>query len=147
MSTDDKTILLASDNISTQILIQDAIKHASLDHVYINVFVVQNRHEAIHYLKNKVSDDQHKDYALPIVILIDVNITILSDLELLTWIKQHSELKHIPVVVMSNSEDKNQVMQVMNLGANSYFHKSSSISNLIYLVKALVPWLLRDYDI
>ncbi|MDF5729369.1 MAG: response regulator [Rhizonema sp. PD38] len=107
----------------------------------------KDKHEAIHYLKNKVSDNQHKDSALPIVILIDINIPVLFGLELLAWIKRHSELKHIPVVVMSNSEDKNQVMQVMNLGASSYFHKSSSISNLIYLVKALVPWLLRDYDI
>ncbi|WP_191762400.1 response regulator [Komarekiella delphini-convector] len=76
---------------------------------------------------------------LPVVILIDLNLTVLSDFELLKWIKQHPLLIHIPVVIMNNSEDKDQVLEAMNLGANSYFVKSRSLNSLVYLVKAFLP--------
>ncbi|MBD2247762.1 response regulator [Nostoc sp. FACHB-888] len=145
MNSYNYTILLASNEPITQILIKDVIEQASLDHVFVNVFIVKSPVEAVDYLESKVSSVDNLDSCLPLVILSDFNISVLSSLELLTWVKQHPLLNQIPVVVISDLEDKNQAIEAMHLGASSYFVKSEPIENLIYLIKALLPWLLLDY--
>ncbi|MCC5661598.1 response regulator [Nostoc sp. XA010] len=145
MSSYNYTILLASNEPITQMSIKDVIEQTSLDNVFVNVFVVNSSVEAVHYLESKGSSFDNSGSCLPLVILSDLNISVLSNLELLTWVKQHPLLKHIPVVVISNSENKNQAIEAMDLGASSYFVKSKPVENLIYLIKAHVPWLVLDY--
>ncbi|MBW4690017.1 MAG: response regulator [Komarekiella atlantica HA4396-MV6] len=136
MNKAEPTILLVSD-VPTQILIKHMLERAFLDQVC--VLIMNSKIQAVHYLEEKLSDTHNWRYFLPIVILIDLNLTVLSDFELLKWIKQHPLLIHIPVVIMNNSEDKDRVLEAMNLGANSYFVKSRSLHSLVYLVKAFLP--------
>ncbi|WP_341531940.1 response regulator (plasmid) [Nostoc sp. UHCC 0302] len=136
MNKAEHTILLVSD-VPTQLLIKHMLEQALLDQVF--VLIMHSKIQAVYYLEEILSNTHNYCSSLPVVILIDLNLTVLSDFELLKWLKQHSILIHIPVVVMKNSEDKDQVLEAMNLGANSYFCKSRSLNSLVYLVKAFLP--------
>ena len=135
MSHKNYTILLVEDDATTQFLIQDAIDNANLA---VSVQAVDDGVGAIHYLAGQDLYADRQCYPLPTVILTDVNLPHVSGLELLAWVKQQIKLTHIPVVLMSNSNDRYQVNQAIKLGANAYFAKMSSLDKLIQMVAALL---------
>lgn len=61
----------------------------------------------------------------------------MGGLELLAWLKQQLDLKDILIVIMSGSEEPNEVNQVMELGADHYV-KPLSIETLQEILQAIV---------
>ncbi|HEY9739463.1 MAG TPA: response regulator [Coleofasciculaceae cyanobacterium] len=139
MSTANPTILLAEDNPDTQFFIQLAIEEANLA---VCVQVVKSGQEAKHYLTGENSYADRDRYPLPVLILTNLDMSGLSGIELLEWVKQQPELKQLPVVVISSSDDPYQIKRAMKLGASSYFVKTPTFDSLIDLLMSLIPSLL-----
>lgn len=59
----------------------------------------------------------------PAVVILDVLIPTISGLDVLRTIKQNENLKHIPVIVLTNSFKKENAGLFLSLGANSYVIK------------------------
>lgn len=59
----------------------------------------------------------------PDLILLDIKMPVMDGLEALQQIKQNSALKHIPVMMVSTSENALDIEQSYKLGANSYIVK------------------------
>ena len=135
MSPKNYTILLVEYDATTQFLIQDAIDSANLA---VSVQAVDDGVGAIHYLTGQAPYADRQCYPLPTMILTDVNLPHVSGLELLAWVKQQVKLMHIPVILMSNSDDRYQAHQATKLGAKAYFVKMSSLDKLIQMVAALL---------
>ena len=57
--------------------------------------------------------------------------------EVLQEVKADSELKRIPVVVLTSSEDEADIFQSYNLHANSYITKPVDIAGLIKAVEVI----------
>jgi len=102
----------------------------------VSVQLVENREEAALYLKGKKSYVNRERYPLPALILISVAMANLSGLSLLAWIKRQPELMHIPIVVISDIDKKDQAI---NLGASAYIFKTLCFTGLIDVVKTLLP--------
>ncbi len=60
----------------------------------------------------------------PILILLDLKMPKVNGLEVLRALKSHPRFKIIPVVVMTSSNEIDDIQQAYNLGANSYIMKS-----------------------
>ncbi|ARV60842.1 hypothetical protein BZZ01_21465 [Nostocales cyanobacterium HT-58-2] len=131
MGSDSKTILLVEDEPQIQFLIQYSFKVANSQ---VSVQVVEEGQEAIDYLEGKNPYANRESYPLPVVILTNINMPGVSGFELLAWVKQHRELKDLPVVVMSSFDDPDQLIQAASLGAHSYYIKTSSFNDLIDIV-------------
>jgi CheY-like chemotaxis protein len=58
-----------------------------------------------------------------------------TGLEILKWIRNHSVVKHLPVIVLSGSELQEDMQQAYAVGANSYLVKPPSFDSLVKLVK------------
>lgn len=86
--------------------------------------------EAILYLKDKNS-------VKPGLILMDLNMPGLDGRMTLEIIKQDPELKKIPVVVLTTSDDERDVQECYNLGANTYISKPVDLDGLIIAIKEL----------
>ena len=99
------------------------------------VEVVNNKEEAVHYLKGKKSYANRERYPLPVLILIGVTMPHLSGLCLLSWIKRQSELIHIPVIAISDVDKREQAM---NLGAIAYIFKTLCFTDLTEVVRAFL---------
>lgn len=65
--------------------------------------------------------------AHPAVVLLDVQMPVMDGLEVLNRMKNDPELKHLPVVILSNIDSEDVFQTVGDLGAADY-----------YLVKAMV---------
>jgi CheY-like chemotaxis protein len=129
------TILIVEDDPITQLSFQIAIEKAFLG---VSINTANNGVQAKYYLEKRVANTECNP--LPVAILTDVNMPCMSGIDLLAWVKQHPALQNIPVIVMSSSDEPEQIKLAMNNGAISYFVKLSSIDKLLCLVKSLSPW-------
>lgn len=65
----------------------------------------------------KENDDQ------PIMILLDLKLPKINGLEVLARLKNHPELRRIPVIVLTSSSDSGDITRAYDLGVNSYIVK------------------------
>ena len=61
----------------------------------------------------------------PDLILLDLVLPKMTGLEVLKKLRGDEETKDIPVIVLTNSEDMQDIQQVMDLGATTYLVKSN----------------------
>ncbi len=78
--------------------------------------------------------DKAKNFA-PEVILLDMNLPHISGLGLIQEIKNHQELSHIPIIILSALNQRDVVDEAMNRGANAYFTKGSNLDDLFNVIK------------
>jgi CheY-like chemotaxis protein len=73
-------------------------------------------------------------YPIPLLISLDIRMPMLSGLEVLRWIKQQPQLREIPVLVVSQSDDAPKINRATHLGANSYLVKPASFDDLVVMM-------------
>jgi two-component system response regulator len=86
--------------------------------------------EALSYLR---SDENAK----PGLILLDLNMPGLDGRKTLEIIKQAPNLKKIPVVILTTSDDERDVKACYELGANTFIQKPVDFDGLISAIKRL----------
>jgi CheY-like chemotaxis protein len=74
-------------------------------------------------------------YQMPGLVLLDLKMPRATGLDILKWIRSHSVLKQLPVIVLSGSELKEDMHEAYAGGANSYLVKPSSFDSLVSMVK------------
>jgi DNA-binding response OmpR family regulator len=60
----------------------------------------------------------------PDLILLDIVLPKINGLDVLTQLKEDSETKTIPVIILTNLEDINNVGKALELGATTYLVKA-----------------------
>ncbi len=86
--------------------------------------------EALHYLNDKI-------HALPGLIIMDLNMPGITGKSALEAIKKTSDLRSIPVIILTTSSDTDDVNDCYDLGANSYIQKPVNYENLILAMQSL----------
>lgn len=66
----------------------------------------------------------------PDVIFLDLNMPVMSGLELLTEIKKHDALQQIPVIIFSTSQLEDIIWESKQLGAHDYISKPNNFNEL-----------------
>lgn len=66
----------------------------------------------------------------PCMIILDLNMPGMDGRNVITALKQKGGLRHIPIVVLTTSADKNDVYECYEKGANSYIQKPVSFKKL-----------------
>jgi len=73
----------------------------------------------------------------PGVILLDLNLPGTDGREVLTEIKQDDQLKKIPVIVLTTSNDARDVESCYQAGANSYIQKPVDTEGFVRAIERL----------
>lgn len=90
---------------------------------------------------------------LPDLIISDVNMPVMTGLELATSIKKNSQTKTIPIILLTAKATKREVVAGFSVGADDYLTKPFDTSELIMRVHAqinsrkLVRESQRDIDL
>ncbi len=74
--------------------------------------------------------------APPCIILLDLNMPIMNGLEFLHQVKQHSEWRRIPVVVLTTSEETMDRDASFDLGAAGFLPKCSDYGRFLDVMRA-----------
>ena len=107
--------------------IAELIKHALERDAVTQVQVVGSGDSAL-----RIASEQ-----IPDLILLDLNLPRKDGREALEEIKQHPELRRIPVVILTTSNAEEDVTKTYNLGASSYIRKPVNMSSLVDIMSTL----------
>jgi two-component system response regulator len=125
-------ILIAEDDADDRFLLQAAFEENGFKDT---LQFVENGVEIIEYLNNIMSGKNSLNF--PRFILLDLNMPKKDGREVLKELKQHPELKKIPVVIFSTTNNEQEMRRCYELGANSYITKPNSFESLLKTVAAL----------
>jgi len=128
---EDIFILIAEDDADDRFLLQAAFEENGFTD---RLHFVENGVEVLEFLSSlKISAEVN----FPRFILLDLNMPKKDGREVLKELKQHSELKKIPVVIFSTTNNEQEMRRCYELGANSYITKPNSFESLLKTVAAL----------
>jgi CheY-like chemotaxis protein len=127
-------ILFAEDDDNYALILQCTFKEAGINH---DVFRVPDGAEAIAYLKGEGKYSDRSQYPFPCVVLADIKMPKITGMELLQWVRSRSDFGHLPVVMLTSSDELRDVKEAYTLGANSFLMKPARIADLKELLKAL----------
>lgn len=108
-------ILLVEDNEGDILLTTEAFEEGR---ILNRTRVVRDGRSAIDLLAEDIKSDN-----LPDLILLDVNIPRMNGHEVLQHIKQHTDLKHIPVIMLTTSSAELDINMSYQNHANCYITK------------------------
>lgn len=132
-------VLLADDNPQDVLLAQRAFKKASVD---CSLAVVTDGDDAVAYLAGTGKYGDRKVHPLPVLMLLDIKMPRRSGLDVLQWSRAQPHLKQLTMVMLTSSNESEDVKKAYELGANSFLVKPVAFSDLLEMVKALqIYWL------
>ena len=137
MTGDDKTILVVEDQESNRILIEAAFRDNG---VRSPIHFLHNGTEAIAYLTGEGKFSDRHEYDVPSFIITDLEMPGGDGFEVLEHRKSHPDCQAIPTVVLSSSDDRNDVNRAYLLGATGYLVKASGYEALRRELKVLYDY-------
>ena len=122
-----KKIVLAEDNLADAKLTTIAFQEIDDS---LEVVHVADGQELIDFLRGQ----SHEDIAL---ILLDLNMPRMGGIEVLKEMYQDSDLKHLPVVVLSSSAHETDIKSCYDNGANAYVCKPIDINEFHESIRSI----------
>lgn len=140
-------ILLVEDNEDDIDLTLLALKKNNITN---EVVVAKNGNEAIEVLSRRYETEQK----WPSLILLDLNMPVADGFDVLTKVKTLGEMKKIPVVILTSSNEVSDITKGYELGANSYIRKPVNFNEFINMIHDIgkywlhinIPPILSNYS-
>lgn len=124
-------ILLVEDNPGDVRLTIEALKEGRFANI-INVAV--DGFEAMAFLRR---EGKYANAFKPDLILLDLNLPKKNGREVLAEIKNDSNLKRIPVVILTSSQAETDIVATYDLHANCYITKPVDFDQFIRVVRSI----------
>ena len=138
MRPEDIKILLIEDNPDDVELTLRAFKKHNLAN---HITVARDGEEALDIIFQHGKESA--EWLRPDLILLDLKLPKVDGMEVLRQIKENSETKVIPVIILTSSKEENDLAESYLLGANSYIRKPVNFENFTGVVMQLgLYWLL-----
>jgi CheY-like chemotaxis protein len=130
-------ILLVEDNPGDVRLTREALKEGKvLNHLH----VVEDGEDAVRFLRREGEFD---GAVRPDLVLLDLNLPRKSGHEVLEEIKTDTDLRRIPVVVLTSSEAETDIARSYDRYANAYITKPVDLDQFISVVRAVEDFWLE----
>ncbi len=135
--TNLSNILLVEDNEGDILLTLEAFEECK---VKTEINIAKNGKEALDFLFKRGA---FKDAKKPDLILLDINLPIFNGHEVLKQIKSDSELKKIPVIMLTTSSNQKDVADAYENHCNSYVKKPLNITEFLSAVLKIEEFWLQ----
>jgi len=104
------------------------------------IYRCEDGEDVLDYLFRRGSYTDPASAPRPGIIILDLNMPGTDGRRVLTEIKNDADLKSIPTIVMTNSDDERDITACYKLGANTYMRK---LLDWPHFLKAMTR--LREY--
>lgn len=133
-------VLLVEDNPDDEMLTLLAFEENRLANPIV---VVRDGVEAMEFLEASGRYADRDATRLPQVVLLDLKLPKKNGLEVLQWMRSREETKLVPVVVLTTSEQDQDMLSSYRFGANSFVRKPVDFQEFQEAVRQLgVYWLM-----
>lgn len=116
------TILIADDDDGHAFLVEDNLRRGGIHTTFLRFGDGQ---EVLDFLFGRTTEPAfHRDQ--PYLLLLDIRMPKVDGVAVLQQIKADSELRRLPVIILTTTEDPREVDRCHALGCNIYIHKPVS---------------------
>jgi CheY-like chemotaxis protein len=131
---------MADDDADDCLMTREALRAAGLRN---ELRIVSDGQELMDYLLHQGNYQDPNSAPRPGLILLDLNMPRKNGHEALQEIKQHPDLKRIPVIVLTTSQADKDISSSYIQGANSYIAKPVSFENLVKIMETIGTYWLE----
>ena len=124
-------VLLMEDDPGDVELIREALNDSKIP---LDISHVPNGEEGMRYLHREGTYDAAKR---PDFILLDLNMPRMNGWEVLEAIKKDTDLRTIPVIILTTSDAEKDVLSSYHLGANCYLKKPLGFDDFLNVVRGV----------
>ena len=127
------TIIMIEDDLGHARLIEKNVRRAAVSN---EILQFADGSSAMSFLFGPDgSGSVHGGRAL--LILLDLNLPDMSGVDILKSIKQNDYLKRCPVVVLTTTDDQQEIRRCYDLGCNVYITKPVNYENFSHSIRQL----------
>ncbi len=109
-------ILLVEDNYADAKVTKAALKESRIKH---NLTIIDDGEKALEFLEHAKNDANQ----LPDLILLDIKLPKISGQEIMKYMHETPQLREIPVIVMSFTNNKEVINEAMDMEVKAYIEK------------------------
>jgi two-component system chemotaxis response regulator CheY len=121
------TVLVVDDSAMMRKVVLRVLKMAELE--FENILEAGDGREALLLLRTNQVD----------LIMCDINMPVMSGIELLQRIKEEKLAKGVPIVMVTTENSEPQVRQAILAGARGYIRKPFTVDHIRNNVRPLLP--------
>lgn len=116
----DKKIVIISveDDPGHAVLIEKNLKNSE---IIKDIIKFNNGEDALNFLLKKTSPHRQKN--VQYVLLLDIRMPRVDGIEVLRKVKEDEELKKMPVIMLTTTDDPKEIELCYKLGCNNYITK------------------------
>jgi two-component system response regulator len=135
-------ILLVEDNPRDEELALLAFEESR---VVNEVVVVRDGAEALDYLFGTGKYEERSAEELPHVVLLDLRLPKVNGLQVLERIRGDERTALLPVVVLTSSDEEQDIVRSYELGVNSYIQKPVDFDQFVQAARTLgLYWVVLN---
>ena len=137
-----RTILLVEDNPSDIALTKRALLKGQIANELV---VAEDGQEALDYLFGLGAHAGRDPADMPSLTLLDLKLPKIPGLDVLKQIRSHPVLRRMPVVILTSSNEEQDLAAGYDLGVNSYIQKPVDFKQFTTSIEQLgLYWLLMN---
>lgn len=135
MKTSTKPIMLVEDDTVDAMTVKRALKEISV----VNPLVIrENGEEALAYLRDPANDR-------PCIILLDLNMPVMNGIEFLHVVKADEQLRRLPVIVLTTSEEQQDKVNSFNMSVAGYMAKPVDYRQFVDIMRYIdLYWTISE---
>ena len=138
------TILMADDDAEDRMLAKNALQKSRLVN---DLEFVPDGKELMDYLYRRGKYEELAGSPLPGLILLDLNMPRKDGRTALMEIKADSNLKRIPIVVLTTSKAEEDIIRTYDLGISGFVVKPVTFDGLVNVMRCLVEYWFEIVEI
>jgi len=138
----NNVILLVEDDPDDELLTLRALEK---NNIMNKVVVARDGAEALDYLFGAGAYADNDTNIKPQVVLLDLKLPKIDGLEVLRRLREDERTKLMPVVVLTSSDEEQDIVDSYSLGANSYIRKPVDFNQFAEAIRQLgLYWLILN---
>ncbi|MBT3233255.1 MAG: response regulator [Calditrichaeota bacterium] len=126
-------ILLAEDDEGHATLIKRNLNRAGISN---QIICFKDGQETLDFLFRE-GPGQHRESGKPYLLILDIRMPKIDGVQVLERLKRDPELKKIPVVMLTTTDDPREVDRCHRLGCSSYLTKPVDYERFVIAIRQL----------
>ena len=122
-------VLLVEDNLIEIMKMKRTISLLKLKHT---IHEAKNGEEALQFLEDKAN--------IPDIILLDLNMPKISGIEFLKILKANDDLKHIPTIILTTSNNQKDLLECYRTGMSGYVLKPLKYEDYVKKIETVLAY-------
>jgi CheY-like chemotaxis protein len=129
-------VLLVEDNENDVELTREGFRMSKLE---VDMHRAKDGEECMAFLRKQGS---HVGAPTPDIILLDLNMPRMDGREVLAEISNDENLRHLPVVILTTSQEEQEILKMYQLRCSSYIVKPVNFEQFLRVIKSFSDYWL-----